>query len=251
MSGWSDRRARREERLLRLDSLLRAQFALVIVCVAVLALTGLPQKFESLSLSRNVIDLAGGIENLRDVHHVAGGALVAAGVSHVLLVLFAVLVLGETAPLRMVPSGRDLTDAMRATAYFGGLRRERPDRDRRRYFGKIDYWFVAWSLGVMAATGMINLFPLRVARLSSTDVVLAALRAHSDAAPLVVVWMAIVHLVYTGLTPGLFRSEARERLVAKPATPDAELPAPAGAMTIASAAPAPRERDAGDWEGPL
>ena len=251
MSGRSDRRVRREERLLRLDSLLRAQFTLAIACVAVLALTGLPQKFESLSLSRNVIDLAGGIENLRDVHHVAGGALAAAGVSHVLLMLFAVLALGETAPLRMVPTPLDLRDAVRAAAYFVGLRRERPVRERRRYFGKLDYWFVAWSLGVMAVTGTVNLFPLRVARLSSTDVVLAALRAHSDAAPLVVTWVAIVHLLYTGLTPALFRSDDRGRLAAKAAAHAAELPAPAGAMTIASAASAPRERDAGDWEGPL
>jgi cytochrome b subunit of formate dehydrogenase len=246
MSVWSFQPSHREERLLRLESLVRAQYALMLACVIVLALTGLPQKFESLALSRNATDLAGGIENLRLVHHVAGGALVLAGVYHVVLVLAAVLVLKETAPLRMVPGGRDLRDAMRATAYFAGLRRERPGAGGRRYFQKIDYWFLAWSLGVMAVTGFVNLFPLRVARLLSSDATLAALRAHSDAAPLVLVWVVIVHLMYTGLTPRLFRTEESRQLAAAPATPAVQ--PLAGAMGIVSATPASGGRDAGDWE---
>src|SRR3972149_5840545 len=56
-----------------------------------LAPPGLPQKCESLSLSRQVMDLAGGIETLRLVHRVAGGTLVLTGVYHVFLMLAAVL----------------------------------------------------------------------------------------------------------------------------------------------------------------
>ena len=130
MSRLSEADGRRERRLLRLESHLRAQYGLVVACVAVLALTGLPQKFESLSLSRQVMDLAGGIETLRLVHRVAGGALVLTGVYHVVLVLAAVLVLGETAPLRMIPSAGDFRDAVRATAYFLRLRREPPNAPR-------------------------------------------------------------------------------------------------------------------------
>src|SRR3972149_3163349 len=169
MSGWSAWSGRREGRLLRLESHLRAQYALLLACLAILALTGSPKNFESLSLSREVIDLAGGIENLRLVHHVAGGALVTVGIAHVALVVAAVLVLGVTAPLQMIPSGRDFGDAMRAAAYFAGLRRDPPGSGGRRYFRKIDYWFVSWSLGVMAVTGLVNLFPLRAARLLSAD----------------------------------------------------------------------------------
>src|SRR3989304_2177250 len=120
MSAWSAWSGRREGRLLRLESHLRAQYALLLACLAILALTGLPQKFESLSLSRDVIDLAGGIENLRRVHHVAGGALVAVGIAHVVLVLAAVLVLKETAPLRVIPRGRAFRDAIRAGGHFPG-----------------------------------------------------------------------------------------------------------------------------------
>ena len=167
MSAWSAWSGRREGRLLRLESHLRAQYGLVVACVAVLAITGLTQKFESLSLSRQMMDLAGGIETLRLVHRVAGGALVLTGVYHVVLMLAAVLVLGETAPLRMVPSAGDFRDAVRTTAYFLRLRRE-PPNGGRPYFQKVDYWFMAWSLGVMAVTGLVNLMPLRAARLLSS-----------------------------------------------------------------------------------
>ena len=257
MSGLSEAGSRRGQRLLRLESHLRAQYGLAVVCVAILALTGLPQKFESLSLSRGVIELAGGIENLRLVHHVAGAALVLTGIYHVVLVLAAVLVLGETAPLRMIPSPGDFGDAVRAVGYFVWLRKERPSGRGRRYFQKVDYWFMAWSLGVMAVTGLLNLLPLRAARLLSADTVLASLRTHSDAAPLVVAWVAIVHLLYTGLTPRLFQSQALSspttRSVARPQDAAATA-AGAGAGSAIGVAPTVAQRlgepQGEDWEGP-
>jgi len=257
MSGRSDDSGRRERRLLRLESHLRAQYALVVVCIAVLALTGLPQKFESLSLSRQVMDLAGGIETLRLVHRVAGGALVLTGVYHVALMLAAVLIFGETAPLRMIPSARDFGDTVRATSYFLRLRTEPPSARGRQYFQKIDYWFMAWSLGVMAATGLVNLMPLRVARLLSAEAVLSSLRTHSDAAPLVVVWVVVVHLLYTGLTPRLFQGRAFAAEVTRPLAMPRAAAAPvagAGAGSAMSVAPTAAHRldeaQGEDWEGP-
>ncbi|HLA18389.1 MAG TPA: hypothetical protein VJ253_03625 [Dehalococcoidia bacterium] len=257
MSDRSDGSGRRERRLLRLESHLRAQYALVVVCIAVLALTGLPQKFESLSLSRQVMDLAGGIETLQLVHRVAGGALVLTGVYHVALMLAAVLIFGETAPLRMIPSARDFGDTVRATSYFLRLRTEPPSARGRQYFQKIDYWFMAWSLGVMAATGLVNLMPLRVARLLSAEAVLSSLRTHSDAAPLVVVWVVVVHLLYTGRTPRLFQGRAFAAEVTRPLAMPRAAAAPvagAGAGSAMSVAPTAAHRldeaQGEDWEGP-
>jgi cytochrome b subunit of formate dehydrogenase len=257
MSGRSGEGGRRERRLLRLESHLRAQYALVVACVAVLALTGLPQKFESLSLSRQVMDLAGGIETLRLVHRVAGGTLVLTGVYHVVLMLAAVLMFGETAPLRMIPSARDFGDTVRATSYFLRLRTEPPTARGRQYFQKVDYWFMAWSLAVMAVTGLVNLMPLRAARTLSAEPVLASLRTHSDAAPLVVVWVVVVHLLYAGLTPRLFQGRASAAEATRPlAMPGAAAAPVAGASTGSAMSVAPttarhRAKPQGeDWEGP-
>lgn len=240
MSGWSTDNGRGERRLLQLESHLRAQYVLAVACVAALAVTGLPQKFESLSLSRHVMDLAGGIETLRLVHRAAAGALVLTGFYHVVLVLAAVFVLRETAPLRMIPSARDFGDAVRATAYFLRLGREPPDARARQYIHKLDYWFIAWGLVVMAATGLVNLIPLRVATLLSAETVLASVRTHSDAAPFVIVWVVIVHLPYSDLTPRLFRGPAPNsdatRLVtgSLEARPRAAAASPESAMSVAA-----------------
>src|SRR3970040_2776688 len=99
---------------------------------------------------------------------------------------------------------------------------------------------MAWSLGLLAATRLVNLMPLRAARLLSAETVLAPLRTHSDAAPLVVVWVVIVHLLYTGLTPRLFRGQALNSDAPRPVAMSQETAAPAvgagagSAMSVAS-----------------
>jgi cytochrome b subunit of formate dehydrogenase len=108
------------------------------------------------------------------------------GVYHVVLVLAAVFVFRETAPLRMIPGPGDFRDAVGTTSYFLRLRKQPPNGRGRQYFQKVDYWFMAWSLGVMAVTGLVNLMPLRRPALSAETVLV--LRTHSDAALLVVVW---------------------------------------------------------------
>ncbi len=258
MSGRSGDSDRGGLRLLQLESHLRAQYVLAGACVAILAVTGLPQKFESLSVSRHAIDLAGGIETLRLVHRVAGGALLLTGIYHVVLVLAAVFVLRETAPLRMIPNARDFRDALRTTAYLLRLRSEPPDGRARQYIHKLDYWFIAWSLGVMALTGLVNLIPLRVAGLSSAGTVLASLRTHSDAAPFVIAWVVLVHLPYSDLTPRLFRGRSPDSDPTRLATGSLEAPARAAAVRpesgVSIAASATRrlgEPRANDREGSL
>ncbi len=207
-----------EGRLLRLESHLRAQYVLAGACIAALAVTGLPQKFDSLSLSRDVMDLAGGIEALQLAHRAAAGALVLTGVYHIALLLAAMLVGRETAPLRMIPNPRDFRDAVRAALYFLRLESESPDARSRQYMHKLDYWFIAWSLGVMAATGFVNLMPLRVASVVSAEMVLAAVRTHSDAAPFVIAWVVLVHLPYSNVAPRLFRTPAPGADAPRPVT---------------------------------
>ena len=42
---------------------------LLIACITVLAMTGLPQKFYSLGISQLIITSLGGIDNVRAIHH--------------------------------------------------------------------------------------------------------------------------------------------------------------------------------------
>ncbi len=206
----------------------RVQHVLLLGSVLVLASTGLPQKFDSLSASRWLMDSAGGIETLRLIHHVAGGVLIFACFYHVALVASAVLVQGVMTPLRMIPSARDCGDAVRTVRYFLGLSRKRAGLEEPTYFQKFDYWTLAWLLTVMGTSGLMRLFPVRMSSLLPADVVAAALRTHGDIAVLILAWVLIVHLAYSGLTPPLFvmRSATDEQTARAPA--EREVYEPAG-----------------------
>ena len=182
---------------------LPAQFPhlLIIGSVFVLALTGLPQRLDSFGPSEWLMDAAGGIETLRAVHHGAGAVLIVAGLYHLSSALFAAPANGRPGLLSMIPDGRDYLDAITTLLYFLGLRRDRPVLREPSYFQKLDYWVLAWGLTVMALTGLVRLFPVRMTNLLSGDVVAAALQAHSDFAFLAVAWVAIVHVAYAGLSP--------------------------------------------------
>jgi len=204
VSAVSDETRRREAQGLLLELHGQAQYALLVGSILVLALTGLPQKFDSLGLSQWLMDSVGGIETLRLIHHTAGGVLIFTGLYHFASVVVAVLVLKVMTPLQMIPDPKDFRDAVQMARYFLGLRQQRVTFGRPSYFQKFGYWVIVWSLGMMGASGLITLFPVRAARLVSGEAVLAALRVHSDSAILVVAWVLVVHLVYSRLAPALF-----------------------------------------------
>ncbi len=249
---------RRERRILTLESHLRVQYGMAIACIAVLAVTGLAQKFDSWWIARQALDAGGGIENIQLVHRVAGGALILAGVYHLALVMMAALALGESGPLRMVPTPDDVVAAGRAwLSFFGRGHRPAPPLGAH-YLQKLDYWFWGWSMGLMTLTGLINLVPFRAERLLSADLVLAALRTHSDASIIVATWVLVVHVAYSGLAPSLFRaaepapvpagpSPVEERIASlRPAAPE---PAPAaGVAPIAEHSRFDAAAASEDWE---
>lgn len=234
----SNETKRREARALLLELHSQAQYTLFVGSLLALAVTGLPQKFNSLGLSQWIMDSVGGIETLRLIHHIAGGVLIFAGFYHVAMVLVAVLIFRMMTPLQMFPDGKDLRDALQMARYFLGLRQKRTAFSRPSYFQKLDYWVIVWSLVVMGSSGLIALFPVRAVRLVSGEAVLAVLRVHSDSAMLVVAWVLLIHLIYAGLAPALFPHRAAflsgKSVGAKLAVPPA--PEPALATTTGAAA---------------
>lgn len=230
---------RREVQVLLLDLHIRAQYALLAGSIIVLAITGLPQKFDSLGFSQWLMDAVGGIETLRISHRVAGGVMFFAAVYHVALVIVAVLVLRTAGLLPMTPDFKDVRDAWQMVRYFLGLRQDRVVFTRPSYFEKIDYLVIAWSVAVMGASGLVFLFPVRVSGLTSGDAVLAALEVHSGSAILVVAWVVLVHLVYARLAPALFPSRATILGTETPrAGPATARPAPKPALGVEAAAAA-------------
>lgn len=187
---------------------LRVQYGLLIGSALVLAVTGLPQRLDSLAPSQWLMDAAGGIETLRTVHHAAGAALIVVALYHAFSA-FLVPGIRRAAPLAMIPDARDYRDACTLLLYFVGRRQQRPPLRDPSYFKKADYWVLAWGFTAMGLSGLIRLFPARMTGILSGDVVAATLEFHSDVALLAVVWLVVVHLAYGTLLPHRSSKETR------------------------------------------
>jgi thiosulfate reductase cytochrome b subunit len=178
----------------------RLQNALLLASAAVLAVTGLPQRFDPGGAGSAIADAMGGIEVLRTVHHAAGAVLAVIAVYHVVLV-FASLAQGDMRPLSMVPVSGDRRDAFANARYLTGIGARPPTMRRPTYFQKLDYWVVVWLVGAMVVTGLIRLFPVKATQFLSGNLVAAALDLHSSIALLVAVWILLVHGIYAANLP--------------------------------------------------
>jgi len=190
--------------VVRFDAHQRVQHILMIGSFLVLALTGLPQKFPAVEVCQWLMDALGGIQTVRFIHRIAAGVMIFDGIYHISYVAYTVLVLRRTGPLRMIPNLKDVRDAVQMTQYFLGLSVQKPKFGRFSYLEKFDYWAVFWGMAIMGGSGLILLFPTAVTRVLPGQLVIAALRAHSDEALLAVTWIFVVHLFYAHLAPRIF-----------------------------------------------
>jgi len=175
----------------------RAEHILLLTIFTTLAITGLVQKFAEAGLSQAIIALLGGIENTRNVHHIAAVILMLEGVFHLGAVSYKVFV--RRTRLDMMPGLVDIRRAWRAFLYNLGLAKDRPQEGRYTFAEKAEYWAVVWGTIVMAITGFMMWNPISTTRLLPGQVVPAAKAAHGYEAILAVLAIVIWHLYHVHL----------------------------------------------------
>ena len=190
--------------VVRFDIHQRIQHILMITSFLTLVLTGFPQKFDGLEISQWFMNGLGGIDNVRLIHRIAGGVLIFDGIYHISYLAYMVLILGKVGALRMIPTPKDLEDAVQTVYYFLGMAKEKPRYGRFTYLEKFDYWAVFWGMVIMGGSGLMLLFPVQVSHVLPGQAVIAAFRAHSDEALLAVTWIFVVHFFYAHLAPSVF-----------------------------------------------
>ena len=181
-----------------------------MISFSVLAVTGLVQKFSGSALSIWLIDLMGGIENVRIIHHISA-------IVTMLVVIYHVGAIGYRLFVRrvrptMLPGIRDIKDAWQALLYNLGRRTRYPQGDRYTFAEKVEYYAVVWGTIVMAITGFMMWNPIATTRVLPGEVIPAAKVAHGLEAILAVSAILIWHMyhvfirhfnksMYTGLIP--------------------------------------------------
>jgi formate dehydrogenase gamma subunit len=169
----------------------RFEHWLQVISFAILAVTGLIQKFSDNSISQSLINGLGGIENVRVFHRVAAVLLMFGIVYHIGALGYKFYV--RRARPTIVPTTGDARSAWEAFLYNIGRRDKRPQEGRYTFDEKAEYWAFVWGTVVMVITGFMLWNPIATTNLLSGQVIPAAKVAHGLEAVLAVLAVILWH----------------------------------------------------------
>jgi formate dehydrogenase gamma subunit len=138
---------------LRLTLSERVQHALLLLSFLTLVITGFMLKFPESFWAAPLVRWEKGFPLRGLVHRIAGVILIAAGLYHLLYLLFTPA--GRRDLRGMLPKVRDLREAVQTVGYNLGYRRESPLYAKFNYAEKLEYWALVWGTVVMAVTGIL------------------------------------------------------------------------------------------------
>jgi cytochrome b subunit of formate dehydrogenase/mono/diheme cytochrome c family protein len=170
----------------------RLEHITMLLSFGTLGLTGLPQKFSTNSVSIAFVNLLGGIENLRFIHHTAAIVMMFGTMFHILVSGYKIFV--ERRRMTMLPVIQDGFDALYAFLYNIGIRKERPQMGRYTFEEKAEYWAFVWGAAVMGFTGFLMWNPITASSFLPGEIIPAAKAAHGGEAVLAVLAIIVWHM---------------------------------------------------------
>jgi formate dehydrogenase subunit gamma len=170
----------------------RIEHLTMLLSFTTLGLTGLPQKFPTAALSIGFVNLLGGIENLRSIHHVAAIIMMLGTIWH--LLVFGYMAYVRRTRLSMLPSLQDAKDGIQALLYNLGFAKTFPQMGRYTFEEKMEYWAFVWGTAVMVVTGFMMWNPLATVKFLPGEAIPAAKVAHGGEAVLAVLAIIIWHM---------------------------------------------------------
>ena len=170
----------------------RIEHVIMLLSFGMLGLTGLPQRYPLAGISVWFVDLLGGVENLRAIHHVSATVMMLGTAWHIIVAGYKIFVLHEK--LSMLPSLQDVKDGWQALMYNIGLAKKFPQMGRFTFEEKLEYWAFVWGALVMGLTGFLMWNPITAAKILPGDWIPAAKAAHGGEAVLAVLAIIVWHM---------------------------------------------------------
>jgi formate dehydrogenase gamma subunit len=183
-----------DKQTVRFTPLHRLEHWIFMASFTLLGITGLVQKYSFNPISERFIQLLGGLDNVRLVHHVAAAVMMLVTIYHIGAVGYRMYVL-RLRPT-MLPSLADLQAALSSLKYYIGRDRHLPQQGRYTFEEKAEYWAVVWGTVVMAITGFMMWNPISTTRFFSGEVIPAAKVAHGLEAVLAIVAIFLWHFYH-------------------------------------------------------
>jgi formate dehydrogenase gamma subunit len=156
-----------------------------------LGITGLIQRFAEWSIALRIMEILGGVENVRLIHRGAAIVLMFAVIYHIGAAGYKYYV--KRNQIKMLPNLRDVTNAWGWVVYNLGRRDKPPQEDRFTFGEKFEYWAFVWGTMIMGLTGFALWNPISTSNLLPGEIIPAAKIAHSLEAVLAVLAIIIWH----------------------------------------------------------
>jgi cytochrome b subunit of formate dehydrogenase len=144
---------KKEEFFTRFGWNFRFQHIVLLTSTIMLILSGIPLKFPKNGASQFVINLFGGAQGAREVHHFFALGLMFVGLYHLIYSFWSRE--GRKDFYELLPSLKDFSDLINQLKYYLGIRKEKVKYGRFSYVEKFDYWAVYWGLIMMIGTGVV------------------------------------------------------------------------------------------------
>ncbi len=169
--------------------------------------TGAARLFSTTAWGRMMLSWFGGYHNTLTIHFVVGMVMTAGFGLHILQLLWRVKP-GKSrvrlfGPDSLLPVPRDAVFLFRRVLWFFGLGKQ-PEMERWAYWEKFDYWAVFWGMPLLAATGVMLMFPVETSRVAPGWSLNVAALLHRAEAILAMSYIFIVHFFIGHLRPSAF-----------------------------------------------
>ena len=172
----------------------RLEHVVIFLSITVLLLTGLPQKYRSISWSQDLLSSPERVGVIKDIHHIAAIVLALEVLFHLGNAI--ILMTRRKLPGDILPTLQDVRDAWQMLRYLLFLRKDKPSFGKYNFEQKATYWFLFFSIGIMVCTGFILLFPVAFTRWLPGSVIPAAKMAHSTEAIMTAIFVFIWHFYH-------------------------------------------------------
>ena len=230
----------------RFDRWSRLEHLAGMLVFTALVVSGLPQRWPEQRWAQLTAAALGGIESMRWIHRGMGLAF-----TGLVLLHFGVAtarLLRRSVDLAIVPTRKDMTDAVVALKHQLGLSDEQPRYDRFDYKQKFEYWGLVLGGLIMITTGFILLFPSWATWTLPGQFVPMAKVAHGNEAMMAFLVILFWHIYNAHLAPEVFPFDrsmydgriSRERMEHEHPLELARIDAQAGAV---ASAPSPATRE--------
>ncbi len=167
---------------------------ILLASFVTLSVTGLLQRYSQLFLVGVVINIFGGIDTIRTIHHLAAVVFILQSVYHAWLILVLWAVKRERGS--MWPYLRDFLDLFQMLRFNLGLAKTRPAFDRFSGEEKLEYWALLWGSLLMIITGLMMWFPTLATSLLPGNIIPISLALHGWEAILAILAILTWHMYH-------------------------------------------------------